>query len=218
LLAEQANVARMWVTYPELNRGGLTAAQKSVRQEYEELTLSRAYQSKVIHGMLQTEAYTRAALRTARAEQGVEVADPEADLADAVAERMDRQTLLGRPDARWLFVLEEWVLWLRPYGRALHAGQLRHLVALMKRPTVSIGIIPTDADRRDTHPGEAFDITDSELVTVELVSGYLSVTHPAEIAMYVAAWNRLWSLAVFGSPAVAMIGRALASLEGQERT
>ncbi|GAA2626472.1 helix-turn-helix transcriptional regulator [Actinomadura fulvescens] len=216
LLGEQANAARMWVTYQQLNRGGLTAAQKSVRQEYEELTLSRAYQPKVIHGMLQTQAYTLAALRTVQDEQRVDVADSEDDLAEAVAERMDRQTLLGRPDARWLFLLEETVLWLRPYSRELHAAQLRHLLATMKRPTVSLGIIPANADRRAIHPVEAFDITDAELVTVELVSGYLSVTQPAEIAMYVAAWDRLWSLAAFGKPAVALIERALADLEGQD--
>lgn len=35
LLAEQASVARMWVTYQQLNCGGLTAARKSVREEYE---------------------------------------------------------------------------------------------------------------------------------------------------------------------------------------
>src|SRR4051812_40741096 len=50
LLAERANVARMWVTYQQLNRGGLTGAQKSVREEYEQLALSRAYQPKVLHG------------------------------------------------------------------------------------------------------------------------------------------------------------------------
>ncbi len=146
----------------------------------------------------------------------LDVADRDSDLAEAVAERMDRQTLLGRPDARWLFLLEEWVLWLRPYARELHAEQLRHLLTVMRRPTVSLGILPMGAGRGGVHPDEAFDITDTELVTVELVSGYLSVTQPAEIAMYVAAWDRLWSLAAFGRPAVEMIERALAALEGQD--
>ncbi len=216
LLAEQRAVASMWVTYQQLNRGGLKAAQKSVREEYEQLTLSRAYQSKVMHGMLQTEAYTFAALKGAQAEQGVDVADLNADLAAAVAERMDRQTLLGRADARWLFLLEEWVLWLCPFTRELHVEQLRHLLRIMKRPNLLVGIIPTDVDRGGIHPTEAFDITDSELVTVELVSGYLSVTQAAEITMYVAKWNQLWSLAVVGGRAVALIERALARLEGQD--
>jgi Domain of unknown function (DUF5753) len=183
--------------------------------EYEELTLARAYQSKVIPGMLQTEAYTRAALIGVQVEQGVEVADPERDLDEAMAERMDRQTLLSRPDARWLFILEEPVLYWRPYGVGRHVDQLRHLLATMRRPNILVGIIPADFDRRTVHPAEAFDITDAELVTVELVSGYLSVTQPIEVAMYLAEWNRLWSLCVFGRGAVALIERALTVLEGQ---
>lgn len=214
LLAEQAATTRMWVTYQQLNRAGLTGAQKSVREEYEQLTLSRAYQSKVMHGMLQTEAYTRAALSGVQVEQGVEVADPDEDLAEAVAERLDRQTLLNRTNARWLFLLEEWVLWLWPYGRELHADQLRHLLAVLRKPSVVVGIIPVDADRRGVHPEEAFDITDSEQVTVELVSGYLTVTAPGEVAMYIASWDRLWSLAAFGAPAVALIESALTRVEG----
>lgn len=216
LLAEQRDVARMWITYEQLNRGGLKAAQKSVREEYEQLTLSRAYQSKVIHGMLQTEAYTRAALATAQAEQGVDVGDLDADLVEAVAERMDRQTLLRRPDARWLFLIEEWVLWLCPYARSLHIEQLRYLLAAMKRPNVLIGIIPADTNRNGIHPTEAFDITDSELVTVELVSGYLSVTQPVEIAMYLEKWRQLWSLAAIGNRAAGTIKRAIGTLRDQE--
>src|SRR5215217_7532189 len=101
----------MWVSYQQLNQGGLKVAQKSVREKYEQLTLACTYQPQVVPGMLQTEAYTREALRGAQTEQGVAgVADLNADLKAAVAERMDRQTLLNRQDAQWVFILEEWVL------------------------------------------------------------------------------------------------------------
>ncbi|MGH3375344.1 MAG: Scr1 family TA system antitoxin-like transcriptional regulator [Actinoallomurus sp.] len=120
LLQEQAAVAGMWVPYEQLNRGGLEAAQKSIRQQYEELTLARSYQPKVFPGMVQTEAYTRAALTGVIVEQAVETDDPDGEVARAVAERMDRQRLLGRPDARWFFLLEEPVLSYRPYSRDVH--------------------------------------------------------------------------------------------------
>ncbi|WP_281368732.1 Scr1 family TA system antitoxin-like transcriptional regulator [Kibdelosporangium persicum] len=115
----------------------------------------------------------------------------EADVEAAVVERMDRQTLLSRPDARWLFVLEEWVLWLHPWSVELHIDQLHYLLRVHRRPTVSIGIIPANAPRQGIHPTEAFDIADAELVTVELISGYLSVTQPAEIEMYQSKWKEL---------------------------
>ncbi|GAA3194790.1 helix-turn-helix transcriptional regulator [Actinocorallia longicatena] len=208
LLAEQAQVAGMWVTYQQLNRGGLKGAQKSIRQVYEELTLARSYQPKVFSGMVQTEDYTRAAMAGVVIEQGVDVENPAEDLAAAVAERMDRQTMLNRTDAKWLFLMEEWVLWVRPYPPQVHREQLRHLLEVMRRPNVVVGIIPMNTFRRGIHPEEAFDITDSHMATVELASGYLSVTRPDEVRMYTELWDRLWSLATFKN-AAALIERAM---------
>lgn len=65
------------------------------------------------------------------------------------------------------------------------------------------------------HPEEAFDITDGALVIVELVSGYLSLTRPEDIALYVATWDRLWALAVTGPSATALIRAAIKRLDGQ---
>ncbi|MEV1249487.1 hypothetical protein ACIBO2_11560 [Nonomuraea sp. NPDC050022] len=38
-------------------------------------------------------------------------------------------------------------------------------------------------------------------MTVELVSGYLTITDPTEIAKYLRAWDRLHTLAVVGERA-----------------
>lgn len=208
LLAEQAAVAGTWVTYEQLNRGGLTAAQQASRDKFENLSLLRAYQVKVIPGLLQTPAYTTAALTMIRREQGVEVND----VAEAVAERMDRQRVLRRPDARWVFVLEEPVLRYKPHPAEVHVDQLRHLLNVMHWPTVSLGIIPMGCDRRSMSPDESFDIFDQRLVTVELVSGYLSVTDPGEIQMYLRAWERLFALAVHGDAAATLIREAIDQL------
>jgi hypothetical protein len=214
LLNEQRAVARMWITYQQLNQGGLKAAQKSVREIYEQLTVSRSYQSKIIPGMLQTEAYTREALRGAQMEQGVTgVVDLEADLEEAVAERMSRQKLISRPNARWMFLLEEWVLWLHPWSIDLQLGQLHHILRVRRNPTVSIGIIPVETPRRGIFPTEAFTVIDTEGVFVELTSGYLSVTRPEEIEMYLFEWERMTSLAVFGQQSITLIKRAIARLE-----
>lgn len=209
LLAEQRAVAGMYVTHKRATRGGLRRVQEAVRDKYERVKLHRVYQTKVIPGLLQTEALTTVYLTQARLEQHVAVDD----VAEAVAERMDRQRVLHRPDARWLFVVEEDVLWYRPASDAVHVEQLRHLLTAMKLPTVSFGVIPRQARRFGVCPEESFTMTDTELVNVELVSGYLRVTHPDEIQMYVEAWDRLFALAVHGKRARALIIEALESLD-----
>jgi hypothetical protein len=48
---------------------------------------------------------------------------------------------------------------------------------------------------------------------VELISGWLLVTHPREIAMYTKARSILRHLAIFGQPARALIAQAIAALD-----
>jgi hypothetical protein len=85
----------------------------------------------------------------------------------------------------------------------------------MRRPSVSLGIIPRTIHRRGVAPDESFDITDEESVTVELVSGYLTITNPSEIAMYLRAWERLHALAVVGDPARRLIQQAADALPSE---
>lgn len=55
-------------------------------------------------------------------------------------------------------------------------------------------------------------MSDFAQVNVELVSGYLTVVQPDEIAMYLRAWDRLFALAVLGSRARALILQAIEAL------
>jgi hypothetical protein len=212
LLAEQRAVAGMWVTYKQLNRGGLKKAQESVRGLYDRVSLMRVYQTRVIPGLLQTEAFTTAALRAVRLKQDVSADDAELDIAEAVAERMDRQAVLHHQGKRFLFVVEEDVLWYRPWGPDIHVAQLRHLLEVRRLPSVVFGVIPRNAGRRGMLPVESFTMADTEVVMVELVSGFLSITPPEEIALYVRVWDRLWSLAVFGTEAALLIQAAMDNL------
>ena len=68
-------------------------------------------------------------------------------------------------------------------------------------PTVWLGIIPLRADRRKVLPREGFVMFDNDLVSVELVSGVLSVTQPREIAMYTRDFTDLAGIAVNGTAA-----------------
>jgi transcriptional regulator with XRE-family HTH domain len=211
LLAEQAAVARLWIALRDLDRNtGLNATQKLLSGDmWERVRLFRTYQTKVIPGLLQTSGYMTGVLRAVRAERGVEVDD----VAEAVAERIGRQGYLLQRDRRFLFVIEEPVLWFRPFGTQVQRDQLAHLLDAMRLPSVLLAIIPMTTDRRTLRPRESFDITDSSLVTIEMLTGFLSLTHPDEIAAYVSAWNQLLSITVRGKAARALIRGALAGLD-----
>jgi hypothetical protein len=62
-------------------------------------------------------------------------------------------------------------------------------------------------------PVEDFWIFDEAQVNVELISGYLTITQPGEIAMYADAFTRLAEIAVVGAPARRLIATALEVLE-----
>ncbi len=61
-------------------------------------------------------------------------------------------------------------------------------------------------------PVEGFWIYDTTQVNVELVSGYLTITQPREVAAYADTFAMLADVAVYGPKARALITRALESL------
>src|SRR5215469_9709753 len=82
----------------------------------------------------------------------------------------------------------------------------------MSLPSVTLGIIPFDADRSLLRPVEMFFLFDDTEVSVELVSGWLRVTQPSEIEMYAEAFRRLSEMAVYGTAARALIGQAIEAI------
>ncbi|WP_131735976.1 helix-turn-helix domain-containing protein [Actinomadura roseirufa] len=212
LIAELRAVASMWATHQQLNHVGLKARQEKLRDKYWSVRLHRVYQTKYIPGLLQTRALTKHYLTTARLEQHLDIDDVVA----AVDSRMERQRCLNRPNARWLFLIEEDVLWYRPASDAVHIEQLHYLMEVMGRPTVSLGVIPRGIARHGVNPEESFTMSslpDSVVVTVELVSGTLTLSQPYETRMYAEAWTRLFDLAVHGEQVRELIRGPLAALE-----
>jgi transcriptional regulator with XRE-family HTH domain len=208
LLAEQRAVAGMWVSYQRLNRAGLRKAQESVRPRYERAALLRAYQPKIVPGLLQIPGYTTALLEDARDRQGVH----RDDVTEAVAERVARQKVLSRAGHQFIFVIEEPVLRYRCCEPDILRDQLVHLREATRLPTVWLGVIPLGADRHKILPREGFVMFDEKLVSVELVSGVLSVTQPHEISMYARDFNDLARIAVHGKAARNLMTAALSDL------
>ncbi len=61
-------------------------------------------------------------------------------------------------------------------------------------------------------PVEGFWIFDTAQVNVELISGYLTITQPREVAMYADTFAELADSAVYGVKARALIRTAMDSL------
>ena len=98
----------------------------------------RTYQPTLVPGLLQTENYARAMIRTDDL-----ITDDEVERRLGV--RLDRQSILsdpGRP--RYIAVIEESVLRRADEGyRGLMAEQIAHLIECAERPHIGIHIVPT---------------------------------------------------------------------------
>jgi transcriptional regulator with XRE-family HTH domain len=207
LIASLRSVEGMFIEWRRMERTGLRRAQESVLPLWERTHLFRSYSSWLIPGAVQTRAYTTAVLRAIAARR-----DLPDDVEDAVAARADRLRLLREGGRRFVVVVEESVLRNVIGGTETMAGQLGHLLAVGSLPSVSLGIIPMGIERDAMWPVEDFWIFDDTQVNVELVSGWLTLTQPREVAMYAKTFSELSDLAVRGAPARSLIAAAINTL------
>jgi transcriptional regulator with XRE-family HTH domain len=208
LVAFLRSVEGMFIEWRRMERTGLRHAQESVLPLWERTRLFRTYSPWLVPGAVQTEAYTRAVLRSF-----AERRDLPDDVEDAVAVRTDRLRLLHEGGRRFAVLIEEPVLRNVIGGADVMAGQLGHLITVAALPSVSVGIIPMGLDRDVMWPVEDFWIFDDKQVNVELVSGWLTITQPREIAMYAQAFAKLSDLAAGGAHARKLITAAIDALQ-----
>ncbi|MER6673153.1 helix-turn-helix transcriptional regulator [Streptomyces sp. NPDC000983] len=105
----------------------------------QDATTLRQYQCEVIPGLLQTESYA-GELHTAGAHMRTE------DIARAVHVRMERQTILARPDApdAW-FIVGEGALRHVIGDRAVMRDQLERVLRCAELPRVTLQVLPFDS-------------------------------------------------------------------------
>ncbi|MFF8031720.1 helix-turn-helix domain-containing protein [Streptomyces sp. NPDC016626] len=206
LIAMLRTAEGMWVGWRRMERAGLKQAQEARLPLYERTRRFRSYSSWLVPGMIQTRPYTTAALQAIQRRRGL--VD---DVAEAVAARMERQRVLYEGDRRFAFLVEESVLRTGIGGAEVMSGQLGHLISIASLPNVSLGVVPMSPDR-ERWPAEGFWIYDAVQVNVELISGYLTITQPSEVAMYAETFAELAALAVYGAPARALITSAMEAL------
>jgi transcriptional regulator with XRE-family HTH domain len=110
-------------------------------------TALQAYDTHLVHGLLQTPDYARAMLRAARPEL------LEHEIDQLVQFRLRRQQVLTRDDPPPLTlwsVMDEAVLRRRVGGRETMHAQLQRLITTNQRPNVTLLVMP---DELGAHPG-----------------------------------------------------------------
>ncbi len=206
LIAAVRSIETQFAEWRRIMRSGTRRRQEASAAVYERARLFRIYEPAVVPGLLQTREYAVAVLLTfidfVRAPQDAE------EGADA---RLERQRVLTHGDRRFHMLLGEQTLHTNVGGAEVMAGQLEHLLGLLKLPRLRIGIIPIDAPYR-VPLNNGFWIMDDALVQFDTYSAELSLIRPEEIALYGRAFERLAALAVYGSEAQALIEGTLKRL------
>lgn len=166
------------------------------------------YQSGVVPGLLQTEEYGRAMLRTE-----VPPFSPE-ELEQRVRARLTRQELLTAhtdgDQLQYHVVLDEAVLRRQVGGHQVMAAQLQRLAEAAERPNVHLQVIPFDTG---AHPAMESDFSIlgfeqphlPDVVYVEGLVGNIILEKPADIERYRNIFSRLCTIALNESDSIALI-------------
>ncbi|HET6859317.1 MAG TPA: helix-turn-helix transcriptional regulator [Streptomyces sp.] len=154
--------------------------------------LIRAYEPHFVPGLLQTEDYARAIMRTGAVGQ----TRPE-DIERHVALRMERQSLLTRPDAPKLWVVMDETVLRRPVGGpGVHAGQLDRLIEAVEMPNVTLQVAEFATGH---HPGTygpfvlfRFAVPElPDMVYSEYLTGAVYLDARPEVAAHLEVMDRM---------------------------
>lgn len=207
LIAQSRDAESMYMEWRRKLRAGLAQLQHSYVPLFRSTSLFRVYSPTLVPGLLQIEGYAAGLLTTI-----TDFRDIPNDVAAAVAARLERSRILHEASRRFVFVVDEAALRHQVAGADAMAAQLGYLLAAGALPAVSLGIIPMAAAPGPMWPVETFHMYDDSLVSVELLSARVTVTQPADIEVYAAAFDRLRQMAVYGADARALIVRAIEAL------
>jgi transcriptional regulator with XRE-family HTH domain len=207
LVAQLRRLEGMFIEWQRLQKSGLRQFQETFVPLVHQTRKFRAYSSWLIPGPLQTPAYTRVLLDLIAQRRGF---PNDTDVVMPIRERRDRALYEG--DRTYAILLEEWVLQHGLGGADVMAGQLGKLVEVASLPHVVLGIVPMRPDRV-AWAVEDFWIYDDKKVTVELVSGHLTLTQSQDVASYAQAFSALAQQAVYGANARSLIANAIAAID-----
>ncbi|WP_149181811.1 helix-turn-helix transcriptional regulator [Streptomyces sp. TRM49041] len=208
LIVRSLHAESMYTEWRHQMRSGLKQLQNSSAQFFRDTQLFRVYSSTLVPGLLQTEGYAAAILRTVARFRELAFDDS----AEAARARVERSRIIHEPGHRFVLLIEESVLYHQIADADAMAAQLGYLLTAGASPSVSLGIVPMATHERGQWPRETFHVYDDTLVSVELVSARVRISQPSEVALYLKAFEQLRSMAVYGRDARALIVKAVEAL------
>ncbi|MBB5933201.1 hypothetical protein FHS42_000219 [Streptomyces zagrosensis] len=208
LLSKVLAAESMYTEWRHQVRSGMAHLQGSSTSLFQRTKLFRVYSSILVPGFLQTQGYASALLSAIADFREIPVNDGSA----AGAARIERSRIMHEASRRFVLLVEESALRHQIGDSEAMAAQLGHLLTAGALPTVSLGVIPHATQQRDQWPVETFHMYDDKIVSVELLSARVRITQPAEVELYLRAFERLRSMAVYGAEARALVVRAIAAL------
>lgn len=198
-LARQSRERTWWTDYRDVMRPGNFVGLEA------EASSMRVWEPVVLPGLLQTEAYMRALMRTGRS------SDPPESIDRRVALRIKRQDRLKGPSPLTLSaIVDESVIRRVVGGADVMGDQLRHLLGQAQLPNVILRILPLDAGEHLFLSGPAAllefrETTHSDVVYLEGLAGDYYEEQPLEVARYRNEFERLSTMALDRRMSVKMI-------------
>ncbi|BCJ48790.1 transcriptional regulator [Actinoplanes sp. NBRC 14428] len=184
-LARSSRQKTWWTDYRDIMRPG-----NFVGLEAEASSL-RAWEPIILPGLLQTEAYIRALMRTGRATDSPQQTDRRVTL------RLKRQSRLTGPNPLELVaIIDESVVRRSVGGPEVMDEQLRHLIDIVRLPNVTLQVLPFDAGEHPFLGGSAAllefrETTHLDVVYLEGLAGDLYEEQHSEVARYRLDFERL---------------------------
>jgi transcriptional regulator with XRE-family HTH domain len=175
-------------------------------------TSIRVYESELVHGLLQTEDYARAILRTAP----TPISDREAERRVAVRAARQERLTGEEPPAYWA-VLNEAVIRRTVGGAEVMRAQLRHIAEVSELTHVNVQVLPFRAGEHPSMIG-GFRIlgfpepTDPNVVFQETQLGGLYHERLEDVDRYTLMFNHLIAKALDPGESRRLITKAVAEL------
>jgi transcriptional regulator with XRE-family HTH domain len=192
-------------TWRALHRPSFRRRQAEIAQAEAAATTIHLYQPNLVPGLLQTAEYARHVLAGKRVGE---------NLADAVASRVERASVLYDDGKTFDFVITEGALRWRVCPVPVLLVQLDRIASLSTLANVSVGIVPWSADVGQARQTNMFCVFDDSLVLVETMTAELTFREEADIAFYLRAFGTLSELAEYGEGAAMILARIATDLRG----
>jgi transcriptional regulator with XRE-family HTH domain len=203
LLGAAEAAAAELVSWRRTMARGLARLQEDSRELEAGATAILNFQTAGVPGLLQVPEYARRVFAMERQAS-------QADIAAAVAGRMNRQAILYEGSRRLEFVMTEAAARWRLGAASLMRAQIEKIITVASLENVTVGIIPQDTET-DVWHDHGFNVLerqaegDETVVHVETLTRGLTITDPADVAAYQDAFARLRKLAVTGEDAQALL-------------